>query len=216
MTDLVEITSDAFYSELYRDDDPTENTLDDNKNVCLISHEVLSEHYQTLTCGHTFNYIPLYSYIYNYKYTYGRYGPKFKVSEFKCPYCRCVQYNLIPYIPIGDIIETFGVNVDVMFKIRDISCMYVSKKNIQCSKNLLRQRSPTEFYCLSHFDKNQRKKDIQLIKPTVSVITPIDYESCKYVFVKGKCKGTSCGGFVVSDLLCKKHLHTLKPKIPLP
>jgi hypothetical protein len=209
MTDIVEITPDAFYSELYKDDDETEN-IPDNKNVCLITHEVLSEHYQTLTCGHTFNYIPLYSYIYNYKYTYGRYGPKFKVSEFKCPYCRCIQYDLIPYIPIGDVIEIFGVNAEEMFRIRDTPCMYVSRKNVQCSKNKLRQMSPSEFYCLSHFNKIQRKRELQLLQP-ISIITPVHSETCKYVFVKGNCKGEFCGGFVVSDLLCKKHFNKLKP-----
>ena len=198
------ILKSEFYSELYREDSnetfPAEST-----DHCLITHEPLTDHYQTLTCGHKFNYVPLYKYIYNYKYTYGIYAPKFRVDAYKCPYCRCIQTELIPYIPIGDIIETLGVNVEELYTKRSITCMYTYCNNTkQCLKSFLRQLSPSTFYCATHFHKMQQS-------PQVDTIVP----KCTYIFVKGKSKGEQCRSSVISDMLCKKHLHT-NNKSPLP
>lgn len=63
---------------------------------CLISGEPLTETVE-LTCGHKFNYEPLFKEVFNQKL-----NPNFKndvlrlkVNEFKCPYCRKVQPTLL-------------------------------------------------------------------------------------------------------------------------
>ena len=58
-----------FYSELYKSLDIEENehkTIED-LNMCLITNSPLESNHIQLTCGHKFNYIPLYFDIKNHK-----------------------------------------------------------------------------------------------------------------------------------------------------
>jgi hypothetical protein len=52
-----------FYSELSAD---TESSVQSD-NICLITHEQLLDNHVKMTCGHTFNYIPLYNDVLNHK-----------------------------------------------------------------------------------------------------------------------------------------------------
>jgi hypothetical protein len=72
--------------------------------LCLISGEPFEEDYITLSCGHKFNYIPLYNSIYS-KYRKGKMDEegimmgsmaKLYVPKMECPYCR----KNIPYIEL--------------------------------------------------------------------------------------------------------------------
>lgn len=188
------ICSMDFYKSLHTDGDDDTNQDD----MCLISHEPLTEYYQTLTCGHKFNYIPLYTCLLHTKYASSGYtSMKPKISEFKCPYCRRVQYELMPYIQIGDVVEVIGVNTLEMFTDRPFTCMYKSSKGTSiCHNILLRQYSPEEYYCAYHFN---RKKHLDTYKKQSTNL-------CEYVFVKGAKKGSKCGSSSKEGILfCNKH-----------
>ena len=75
-----------FYSELNK----KETDEEDNKKW-MISHKPLTYNSVTLSCGHTYNYLPLYN-EYNTKHTSG-------INNLKCPYCRTINDKLMPYIP---------------------------------------------------------------------------------------------------------------------
>ena len=195
MADNDTMCSMDFYKELHKDDMYTDDASDD---MCLISHEPLTENYQTLTCGHKFNYIPLYSCLMHTKYASSGYKSlKPKISEFNCPYCRRVQYNLLPYIPIGDVVEVVGVNTLEMYKDRQFKCMYKSSKDtVMCNSVFLRQYFPLEYYCSYHFN---RKKNSEITKS-------IKNSLCEYVFVKGSQKGLKCGHTSKEvGMFCNKH-----------
>ena len=75
-------------------------TLDDN-NLCLITKECLHPNHITLSCGHKFNYLPLYKEVVNQKNksNTGYEITKLDIHQIKCPYCRRITNKLLPYIP---------------------------------------------------------------------------------------------------------------------
>ena len=95
-----------FYNQL------DNNSLDETKenaDVCLISQQPLEEDHITLLCGHRFNYDPLFKDIYNHKkkhYTLDT--MRLRDYQIRCPYCRNIQNQLIPYYPGKD--KVHGVN----------------------------------------------------------------------------------------------------------
>jgi len=120
-----------FYEELYKsldnndnnDNNNNTNKEEDNKNVCQITNLPLLDHYITLECSHKFNYDSIYKEICNQKYVFRSYSvetltsseyQKFKDSGkdyfIKCPYCRCIQFTLLPYYPNSIYKPKYGIN----------------------------------------------------------------------------------------------------------
>jgi len=89
-----------FFEELKKD---TEKI---NVSHCYITDEPLVEHFITLNCNHTFNYLPFFYTTYNQKYK-----ANFKTSQIKCTYCRKKQSNyILPYIPELINVKILGIN----------------------------------------------------------------------------------------------------------
>jgi hypothetical protein len=113
-----------FYEELYKSlDDDIDNTIQEKEKTCLISLLPLQEPFVKLECGHTFNYEPLYVEILKQRYIFKTYDKsnltkhdlkKIKNDLFiKCPYCRNVQSELLPYEDtIPNIVKLYGVNTN--------------------------------------------------------------------------------------------------------
>lgn len=109
-----------FYDELFKslDDDS-----DDESNLCLISGFPLDSKSVTLECNHKFNYEPLYKEICRQKFKFKTYDPhtlskqdqiKIRASALdyfiKCPYCRNVQFTILPYNEELNLTQRYGVN----------------------------------------------------------------------------------------------------------
>lgn len=107
-----------FYEELYKSFDE-EEVIDASAdvNLCQITGLPLTDKFVTLECNHKFNYTSLYKDIYNQKFVFKSYTcstlsdtdkEKFKDAKtdyfIKCPYCRNIQFTLLPYYP-----EMFGI-----------------------------------------------------------------------------------------------------------
>jgi len=76
---------------------------------CLLSKEPLTYNNVKLTCGHTFNYEPLFFEIYTSKYKLNTQSRN--VFTIKCPYCRSHSGYVLPYIPLdGCKQKIIGVN----------------------------------------------------------------------------------------------------------
>ena len=76
-----------FFSELYKSLDYDDCQPDDN--ICLISNQPLIDRFVKLTCGHTFNYLPLYNDIINHKAKFNSMeatSGRLKQSQIRCPY----------------------------------------------------------------------------------------------------------------------------------
>lgn len=109
-----------FYNELYKSLDDEDS---DENNLCSISGYPLNDTSIKLECGHLFNYIPLYKEIIKQKFTFKTYTnetlsiknqQKLKLSTknyyIKCPYCREIQFTLLPYDEKIGVSEIYSIN----------------------------------------------------------------------------------------------------------
>ena len=122
-----------FYKELYKSiDQETKEVIEQNNGeiksgeggeggeennktkeliLCLISNMPLTENFVQMNCGHKFNYIPLYNDILNHKKKFNiMEHQSLKNIEIRCPYCRKVQQELLPYHKYPGVKEVHGVN----------------------------------------------------------------------------------------------------------
>lgn len=109
-----------FQKELYKllDEDS-----DDEDNLCQISGLKLDDKFVTLECNHKFNYKPLYTEIYKQKFEFKTYQvnllakrDQIKLKDakldyyIKCPYCRNIQFTVLPYYEELGLKEIYGIN----------------------------------------------------------------------------------------------------------
>lgn len=104
-----------FYAELYKllDDEESEQKLNQDENLCLITNLPLTDKHVIMDCGHKFNYIPVYKDIINHKQKFnGLEGVSGKLSknQIRCPYCRKKQTTLLPYYEELELPKINGVN----------------------------------------------------------------------------------------------------------
>jgi hypothetical protein len=104
-----------FYKQLY--DSLNDNIVDDDApevqcELCLISNLPLVNNFIELKCGHKFNYGPLYKDIFNYKKKFNNMElkTKLKQNQLRCPYCRNVQDELLPFYENFGYPKEHGVN----------------------------------------------------------------------------------------------------------
>jgi len=109
-----------FQEELYKLlDEPS----DDENELCQITSLHLKDNFVTLECKHHFNYDALYKEIYKQKYEFKTYDinsltknnlQKFRDSNLdyfiKCPYCRNIQFTILPYYKELGLKEIYGIN----------------------------------------------------------------------------------------------------------
>ena len=111
-----------FYDELNKSlkDDKDDK---DEMMECLITCMPLTENHITLECNHKFNYIALYKEIVKQKLVYKTYSQhtlnakdmqKFREVKqdyfIRCPYCRNIQFDILPYYPEMTLPEIYGIN----------------------------------------------------------------------------------------------------------
>jgi hypothetical protein len=118
-----------FFKELNKH--KSENILAPVEDIsrCLISHDPLTVNSITLSCKHTFNYIPLYNELclHNNK------------QHIICPYCRSKADKLIPYIPLPDVTKIYGVNYPPKLSMPAPKCSFIITmgiyKGLSCAHN---------------------------------------------------------------------------------
>jgi hypothetical protein len=124
-----------FYTSLYSSlDYDSEQDLNQGSNhtpVCEITGTKLTTHFVTLECKHTFNYDALYTEICKQKYDFQSYTTDVlsktdiqKIRDkkldyyIKCPYCRHIQFDLLPFHDDLPFQKKYGVNTaDPDFKV---------------------------------------------------------------------------------------------------
>ena len=104
-----------FFTELYKslDDEESNHKTDEDNNKCLITNQVLTDKFIEMSCGHKFNYLPLYYDILNHKNKFNNLegsSTRKKRNEIRCPYCRKRQPSLLPYYEDLNLPKTCGVN----------------------------------------------------------------------------------------------------------
>jgi hypothetical protein len=96
---------------------------DDEDNLCQITGGQLTDKHVILECNHHFNYDAIYKEIYNQKYKFKTYDiatltqkNKLKFLDsgldyyIKCPYCRNIQFTILPYYEELGLKQIYGIN----------------------------------------------------------------------------------------------------------
>ena len=110
-----------FYEELFKSLDDIDD--DDDTNLCQITGLPLVDKAVTLECNHHFNYDALYKEICRQKFDFKTYDihnlskkEQLKFLEtnldyyIKCPYCRNMQFTILPYYEELGLKQKYGIN----------------------------------------------------------------------------------------------------------
>lgn len=142
-----------FFSELSKE------LYTDNPNLdckCLITHAPLQDNYITLCCNHKFIYIALYNEVVKQKTRYNSLETTIlKLNEIKCPYCRTINKQLLPFIDISGVNIIRGVNFPKKFCMKLHSCEWEFKngknKGNLCNKPAI--KTDAGCFCDKHCKK---------------------------------------------------------------
>jgi hypothetical protein len=190
---LKQLQSEAANSHINPNDSEPETETHD----CLITHQPLNAFHVRLTCGHAFNYEPLFQEVMRQKGRLGmhNYHEPIATHQIKCPYCRSMTNRLLPYIGTSPhpLIKRFaGVNAPAHMCMPGTPCQ--AKK---CHANAFYECNQA-LYCHKHYQV--------ALKPKPAKPSPAAATRCLAENQTGKNKGTQCkrpaspGG-----TLCKMH-----------
>ena len=184
-----------FFNEIKENKEKNLNNEKDN-NLCLITNEVLDNTKIMLPCNHSFNYLPLYKEICKQKHNYNNLEiRKLRTYQIKCPYCRLVIDNLLPYLDIEGVESTRYVNSPSKYSFFPNNCEYVFKsgknKGTQCGKGCI------DLYCKKHLQSNTKLNE--------------DNNVCEAILKSGKNKGKKCCNKIFENSgYCKRHFKMKK------
>lgn len=158
---LISSLKSDFLKFLNSEDDEDNNSLNDK---CLISNKPLETNYITLNCSHKFNYDNIYNEVYRQKYKINTLeSQRLKINQIKCPYCREITNNLLPYIERENIEKIKGVNHPSVYSLSLFKCNYIYKsgknKNCKCNKNAWNFMENEGWLCKTHNILIQKKED---------------------------------------------------------
>ena len=126
-----------FYQSLFNNMLTVDDDQDEADN-CLITNLPLTDKFVNLSCGHKFNYIPLYNDIFNHKQKFNIMEStisSLKIDEIRCPYCRNKQQGVLPYY------EELGLNFTESHSTLNLQplCTWNMLKHVQVPHHLKRQ-----------------------------------------------------------------------------
>jgi len=136
-----------------------------DETICLISKEELTDNFITLPCKHTFNYVPLYKEVILQKIT-----PNYLETsrllpyQIRCPYCRAIVNNLLPYIPLNNVEKITNVNHPFSKCMKHLECDQKLKNGKLCSKSAYKING--QIYCQKHWIKINEKDQNKFIEWT--------------------------------------------------
>lgn len=185
-----------FYKELKNEIDSKENAIQTDDNLCLIDGTPLKETSITLDCGHKFNYVSLLNDVYEEKYSrfknyayYSYSSTRLYDNQLRCPYCRQIQENILPYLPDIYCKKIRGVNYPPALSMGTHQCDYIFKsgknKGKMCSKKCYRKQCNQHYKPVISYD-NIERTDKSLKKLTLSELKKMakHYKLKKYSTLK--------------------------------
>lgn len=186
--------------EMQQEDNDPSQDKDGDDGKCLITGAPLNAFHVELTCGHKFNYGPLYQEVLRQKGRYGMYNyfEKIGTHQVKCPYCRSITNHLLPYLgnsPHPIIKRLVGVNAPAAMCMPGVPCGAP-----KCSANAFYEFGPNQ-YCHRHYQTAQVSKPV---KASSTAANPS--QRCAAENQTGKNKGNRCKlNATDGTTLCKIH-----------
>ena len=182
---------------------------EDNIECCLLSKLPLDKNKIKLSCGHEFNFIPLFKEVCRQKHrgcTSYLEISKLCHNEIKCPYCRQKHKQLLPHVKMtSKMLYISGVNSPENLCMDFHTCEYIyksgKKKGSSCDK--------TAYYDVAGCFCNTHQLRM-LKKMTTSVKDEknnLDCKKCIAILKSGKRKGEACGAKIGdgSSEYCGRH-----------
>jgi hypothetical protein len=188
--------------------------------TCLITGQPLNACHVKLPCGHQFNYEPLYQEVMRQKGRFGwnNYHEKLNLYQVKCPYCRCIANQLLPYIDnnLHPVIKRLtGINAPAFACMPGTPC-----ENDNCNSNAFCEHNES-VYCYKHYQKALNPKPVSRPKAkktnatnatnatdatNATNATNATTSRCVAENQSGKNKGKQCKLMASSgSMLCKIH-----------
>jgi hypothetical protein len=170
--------------------------------ICLITGQPLNATHVKLPCGHPFNYVPLYQEVMRQKGRFGwsNYHEKLNMNQVKCPYCRCIANQLLPYIDNNShpvIKRLTGINAPASACMTGTPCEHAT-----CNSNAFCEHNES-VYCYKHYQKALNPKPVAKPKAKQTNGTT---NRCIAENQSGKNKGKQCKLMASSgSMLCKTH-----------
>lgn len=155
-----------FYAELKKNIESTNEEENNEEEVCLVTGQRLDDTAIQLECGHKFNYKAIFNDMYTYRYS-SNYTDQLHLREhqIRCPYCRQIQENLLPYLPDIEPTRARGVNYPPSLCMAKNTCSYVFKsgknKGAMCEKKCYRTM------CNQHFKPVKEPSNVDLKRETL-------------------------------------------------
>ena len=163
---------------------------------CLISSEPLLDTHVILQCGHKFNYVNIMEEIKRQRYPSHLEIQRLCRYQIKCPYCRTVHNNLIPYCEMDGIISKHGVTKPHKYVLLPDKCIYIFKSGKK--KKQICDNKCTGMYCKTH--KNLKHKKPLSNELSNEPSNEPSNELCNCILKTGKRKGNKC-----ERINCKYH-----------
>ena len=161
-------------------------TNTDKESLCEITNSTLEDNYIQLSCGHKFNYIPLYNeikYQKTNKYSLSYDFTKLSINQIKCPYCRDITNNILPYFNYYNLPIIKGVNYPQKYSMKINSCQHCLKTtNKLCNNSAC--ITPNGIFCNKHYRQKIKTLDKSLDKS----ITNMKVNELKNLLRKNKCR----------------------------
>ena len=116
----------SFFQQLedILNNDSDENNNETNEDICLIDFAPLTENFVRLSCGHTFNYGPLYRDVVE-ALKMNRKSRVIGSGVIRCPFCRSLHHGLLPVVPGYRVLP----NVNKIPEVKLVKCKPKLKSN---------------------------------------------------------------------------------------
>ena len=201
-----------------------DDSINNENNNCLITNTPLEPHHVTLSCGHKFNHLPLFLEIKQQK-TRKNYNEivHLKPCQIKCPYCRKIQNNLLPYHDgnIPGISRVHLVNSPENLCMLLNTCAYIfksgKKKGQKCNKGCSLEHCKTHTLQLkkqedkkSSSNEIKNKKIVPKPKPQ-NIVTDQDFIETKKSIIWNKMYYMPPGAINYSYMICCGTTNNNKP-----
>ena len=135
------------------------NIVDQDTSNCLITYAELEENHITLTCGHKFNYLPLYHEVVKQKSGSHLETAYLSLNQIKCPYCRTKTNKLLPHICHPEVVSKRGVNYPTKYCMTLHTCDWIYKsgkrKGATCGRDAI--SGEAGIYCKMHHNLSDKK-----------------------------------------------------------